>query len=282
MVCPSRLRTSPKCRAAVQVLWLLRFTGLFLALCFLLAELENAAVADCGGTFLAGWRCGSPASCEAWKSGLLAADVPAVDRSRCWSWIDTVYYAVVTYVTIGYGDVAPLTKGGKLIAAFLVTLGLLAFTVLLSELNDLQNAKRLGADKTLRERLEELHEVIDQDEDGTVSPEEYILFNLQKMGKVDKETLSLLRQQFEALDADSSGELDRADVELLSKICDDVEAEQQGGAGGGATGSSARQPNAKVGPAAGSPTNTSPSTSTRPSPALGGASTPAYPHPMVV
>ena len=59
--------------------------------------------------------------------------------------------------------------------------------------------------------------MIEQDDDGTVSPEEYILFNLRKMGKVDTALLGLLRDQFKALDADGSGELDAGDIEMLTK-----------------------------------------------------------------
>ena len=84
----------------------------------------------------------------------------------------------------------------------------------------MQQARRMGADKTLRQRLEQLHEVIDQDEDGTVSPEEYILFNLKKMGKVDDDTIALLREQFNALDADGSGALDAGDIDYLQQACD--------------------------------------------------------------
>lgn len=61
--------------------------------------------------------------------------------------------------------------------------------------------------------------VIEQDDDGTVSPEEYIIFNLKKMGKVDDDTIDLLRDQFDALDADGSGELDEGDIDMLEKAC---------------------------------------------------------------
>ena len=64
----------------------------------------------------------------------------------------------------------------------------------------------------------ELNEVIEQDDDGTVSPEEYIIFNLKKMGKVDDETIELLKDQFKALDADGSGELDADDITMLQKV----------------------------------------------------------------
>ena len=152
----------------------------------------------------------------------------------------------------GYGDVTPHSKIGKLFGAFLVTFGLITFTLriragsynsgpatrsaprrsaaprvcycslrlspslaycspasshsstaraifvwkVLAELNDIAQAEKLGAEKTLLQRLEELSEVIDADDDGIVSEPEYILFNLKKMGKVDSDTLALLRDQF--------------------------------------------------------------------------------------
>ena len=67
-------------------------------------------------------------------------------------------------------------------------------------------------------------QVIEQDDDGTVSPEEYVIFSLKKMGKVDDETLELLRDQFKALDADGSGELDADDIVMLTKACHAMEA----------------------------------------------------------
>ena len=101
----------------------------------------------------------------------------------------------------------------------------------MQELVEFKNSQRLGADKTLTQRLEELKEVIEQDDDGTVTPEEYIIFNLKKMGKVDEETLLLLKDQFRALDADNSGELDMSDIEMLTKASLALEASK--GAEGG-------------------------------------------------
>ena len=165
-----------------------------------------------------------------WKLGAWDDDPDGVDRSFCWTWIDEFYFAVVTYVTIGYGDVTPHSKMGKVIGALLATFGLITFTIFVSELNDIFQALRFGADKTLLQRLEELAEVLAADDDGTCSEAEYLLFNLKKMGKVDEETLALLRDQFRALDADGSGELDADDIAMLSRAIDEMELEQQGGA----------------------------------------------------
>ena len=205
-------------------------------------------------------------SCETWRAGSWPDDPPGVDRSYCWTWIDQIYYAVITFCTIGFGDVTPHSKAGKLLGAVLVAFGVFCFTTLLAvcaaraaphgrrptpssrapprqshcprprprrlrrmlvvsqELVEFKNSQRLGADKTLAQRLEELREVILQDNDGTVSPEEYIIFNLKKMGKVDDELLLLLRDQFNTLDADGSGELDESDINMLSSAAAKVEA----------------------------------------------------------
>ena len=44
-----------------------------------------------------------------------------------------------------------------------------------------------------------------------------------RMGKVDQDTVDLLRDQFKALDADGSGELDANAIKLLSEAVDVLE-----------------------------------------------------------
>jgi voltage-gated potassium channel Kch len=41
-----------------------------------------------------------------------------------WSWIDSLYFSVVTLTTIGYGDFSPQTDVGKLFTIFYILLGL--------------------------------------------------------------------------------------------------------------------------------------------------------------
>ena len=111
-------------------------------------------------------------------------------------------------------------SGARLVSCAPVALGCAIARLDAEQINDIFQGRKLGADKGLRERLVDLMEVIEADDDGTVSPEEFILFNLKKMGKVDDETVGLLRDQFKALDADGSGELDRDDIAMLTKACD--------------------------------------------------------------
>ena len=41
-----------------------------------------------------------------------------------WSWIDSLYFSVITLTTIGYGDITPQTDTGKLFTVFYILLGL--------------------------------------------------------------------------------------------------------------------------------------------------------------
>ncbi len=53
-----------------------------------------------------------------------------------WSWLDALYFSVITLTTVGYGDFSPKTDAGKVFTIFylLVGLGILSsFIVLLAE-----------------------------------------------------------------------------------------------------------------------------------------------------
>ena len=41
-----------------------------------------------------------------------------------WSWLDSLYFSVITLTTIGYGDFSPQTSGGKLFTMFYIILGI--------------------------------------------------------------------------------------------------------------------------------------------------------------
>ena len=182
-------------------------------MCIVLGEIENYQIEGCGG-FGAGWSCGGTNECEAWK--LAAGDAGPAGGPYCWTWIDEFYYALITFLTIGYGDVHAHTKGGKILATIIALTGILCFTALAKEIHAYFQEKQLGTSKSLRQRLVELNEVVEQDENGKVTPEEYVIFSLKKMGKVDKDLVNLLKEQFKALDMDGSGELDGNDVAKLT------------------------------------------------------------------
>jgi len=143
-------------------------------------------------------------------------------QDGCWTLIDAFYFSIITLTTIGYGDVTPSSSVGRAVCAVLMPVAIFALSLFMAQLHHLSELDKMGAQKTLGERLEELQEVIDADDDGTVSPTEYVIFNLKKMGKVDDDTVDLLMDQFDALDADGSGELDREDIKVLREVADQM------------------------------------------------------------
>lgn len=41
-----------------------------------------------------------------------------------WSWIDSLYFSIITLTTIGYGDFSPVTDAGKLFTIFYILIGI--------------------------------------------------------------------------------------------------------------------------------------------------------------
>jgi len=136
-----------------------------------------------------------------------------------WSATDSFYFAIITILTVGFGDKAPVTQEGRLFACFLLPVGLIAITIVGGITYEEVSKVGKGGEKTIKQLLEELKEVIEQDDDGTVTEEEYLLFCLLQQKRVEEDELDIMRQQFQALDADGSGELDEDDVIALTAQC---------------------------------------------------------------
>ena len=41
-----------------------------------------------------------------------------------WTWIDSVYFSVITLTTVGYGDFSPQTDEGKIFTIFYILIGI--------------------------------------------------------------------------------------------------------------------------------------------------------------
>ena len=137
-----------------------------------------------------------------------------------WDVITTFYYCVITATTVGYGDFAPTTQTGRLFAVPVILLAVGAMGSWLSAVADAIIEYRQAA---FRERFEAREltsadlEVMDADEDGKVTLAEYISFMLVAMQKVDEETIDRLTAQFNRLDVDGSGTLEKEDLVIVAK-----------------------------------------------------------------
>ncbi|PID36814.1 MAG: potassium channel protein [Rhodobacterales bacterium] len=53
-----------------------------------------------------------------------------------WSWLDSIYFSVITIATVGYGDFSPVTVAGKLFTIFYVLCGLGLFVATATAIAD--------------------------------------------------------------------------------------------------------------------------------------------------
>jgi voltage-gated potassium channel Kch len=68
------------------------------------------------------------------------------------SWIDAVYFSVITITTVGYGDIHPTTPGTKLFTIFYVLIGVGIIAASLNILVRIAAQKRLDK-KQLKKAL---------------------------------------------------------------------------------------------------------------------------------
>jgi voltage-gated potassium channel len=69
--------------------------------------------------------------------------------------IDSAYFVIVTMATVGYGDVHPITTGGKIFAVILIIMGVGAFLGVIANITEIMLAKR-----EIESRMEKLNMVI--------------------------------------------------------------------------------------------------------------------------
>ena len=59
-----------------------------------------------------------------------------------WSWIDSLYFTVITLATVGYGDLTPTTPVGKLFAVIFVISGVGIFLAFLNKVMERRVERR--------------------------------------------------------------------------------------------------------------------------------------------
>jgi voltage-gated potassium channel len=103
------------------------------------------------------------------STGFLYFEVPARPELQ---WIDGFWYSLVTIATVGYGDLAPATFGGRVIVAaplMLVGIGLLGYVLSMS------------ASSLVSSKAKELHGMTDQRLSGHL-----VVFNFPGVAKVER------------------------------------------------------------------------------------------------
>ena len=79
------------------------------------------------------------------------------------SFINSVWYVLVTLTTVGYGDVVPKTATGRIIGLILIIIGILLFSMLTAAISSIYTKKIDNkSKKDLDERLKRIEEKLDK------------------------------------------------------------------------------------------------------------------------
>ena len=129
--------------------------------------------------------------------------------------VDSVYFAVVMLTTVGYGEFSFPDSAGRLFACFWLLFGtgtvascMVAIAGLPLELRRRRIVARAVARQGLHEAL--LEEV--GGPRGAVDRFDWLCFMLKGLGKVEDGDISLVMEQFDALDHNGNGVLDYTDL----------------------------------------------------------------------
>ena len=145
---------------------------------------------------------------------------PGVDVDKA-GYFDALYYTIITASTVGYGDLAPKTQRGRLLAIFFIPLSVGAMGHFLSSVASVIMDSRRSSFQRQMERQElsmQDLEIMDQDGDGTVTRAEYLEFMLVAMNKVDKDFIDEIRASFARLDVDRTGVLSKQDLVQAARL----------------------------------------------------------------
>lgn len=162
---------------------------------------------------------------------LLAGGV-AMGSLEGWSWQDSIYYSFITAGTLGYGDFSPVTQKGRVLAVVFIPLAVGTTGKLLGGVTSWMIQRRQERFyKVQMEREMDVDRLLQMDADNNhrVSREEYVEFMLKQMQLADDDLFRELHSQFDKLDADNGGYLDRRDLRLMIERRQKEQADQERG-----------------------------------------------------
>jgi len=130
------------------------------------------------------------------------------------SWCDAFYMSIMTVTTVGYGDISPLSRGGRICACFWVLLGVMLFANCVNVITGVYVKKktRQYQQRRLSKKITEQDMLQFGGTDGELDRCEFALMKLLAQEKIGKKDLAQIWQEFDLMDIDNSGTLDKHDI----------------------------------------------------------------------
>ncbi|BFG25647.1 hypothetical protein CerSpe_119210 [Prunus speciosa] len=135
--------------------------------------------------------------------GCIAIGTIAVHFLEDMSWINSFYLSVTSVTTVGYGDFAFKTVGGRCFAIVWLLVSTLAVARAFLYLTELRIDKRnrriakwvLQKEVTMRDLI-----AADLNNDGCISKSEFVIYKLKEMGRVAENDILQICKQFDSLE----------------------------------------------------------------------------------
>ncbi|CAK9066554.1 unnamed protein product [Durusdinium trenchii] len=152
---------------------------------------------------------------------------------KCHTWVDALYFSVVTLSTIGYGDLTPGREpGSRVVVGILVLFGVPFFGMMLARIVEIAygRAKKMGLPAVVggltNEKFEQLIEFTDQlwraggynsrpqeSLREEITPFEFLCFMLTQNESVSLDEIKQIMANFSELDLNKTGLLDQSTVD---------------------------------------------------------------------
>eukprot|EP00035_Acanthoeca_spectabilis_P007739 m.142325 g.142325 ORF g.142325 m.142325 type:complete len:341 (-) comp14063_c2_seq1:89-1111(-) len=121
------------------------------------------------------------------------------------TWLQSVYWLVVTGTTVGFGDISPETDIGKGFAIFYVFILTASFGILVQSVSTLLTHKNTISTLLDVHMTQELVEMLDHDGNGEIQRDEWLKGMLIRLGYVDAEVLTKIMGHFDELPHNDAG-----------------------------------------------------------------------------
>jgi voltage-gated potassium channel len=170
---------------------------------------------SCGFWILTGKRIGKTVLCMLLP--VLVGSI-VIGFNEDWSWLDALYWSVVTSTTVGYGDLKLTQESSRIFTTVYLLIGLSFIGAGVANLAALRVELHLASEtRHMVQRFLAMDIVSELDLDGNgVDQCEFVCGMLLQLQLVDPSTVEGLLQMFEGLDSSGSGVLTH---EGLTQLC---------------------------------------------------------------
>jgi Ca2+-binding EF-hand superfamily protein len=144
-----------------------------------------------------------------------------IGKVEGWNILDSIYFSFITATTIGLGDIVPVTKFGRIFAIILIPALLAAAGQIFASITQIcirQQQQKLFQMEYNNGLTQKDFSLMDLNQDGKISKDEYVLYMLMEMSIVEIAEVNELRDQFKKFDVTQSGFIESEDLRIMGEL----------------------------------------------------------------